>query len=39
VNVLKAAPSIALTEEGEALEQVAFVGANWIECRTLLPNL
>jgi hypothetical protein len=28
---VKAAPSIAVTEEGSAHEQVAFVEAHWIE--------
>jgi hypothetical protein len=29
---VKAAPSIAVAEEGAAHEQVVFVEANWIEC-------
>jgi hypothetical protein len=29
---VKAAPSIAVTEEEAAHEQVVFVEANWIEC-------
>jgi 2'-5' RNA ligase len=32
LSAVKAAPSIAVTEEGAAHEQVVFVEANWIEC-------